>query len=164
MFYSYSSTSLLFNCLLVFTYGVLIWGHTYKTSLHPLIVLQKKAVRIITFSDFLAHTSPLLKELNLLKFIDIVDLHTAVFMFQYSGGNLPCNFNGYFNLVCNTHFYDTRTASKTTFSLPLIRTNHGLLNIRFCGPKIWNTIDKSFKLLSLNCFKKKLKNKKIELY
>ena len=27
---------------LFFTYGVLIWGHTYETSLHPLIVLQKK--------------------------------------------------------------------------------------------------------------------------
>ena len=41
-FYSYSFTCLSFNCLLVFTYHVLIWGHTYKTSLHPLIVLQKK--------------------------------------------------------------------------------------------------------------------------
>ena len=69
-------------------------------------------------------------------------------MFQYSGGNLPCSSDGYFNLVCNTHFYDTRTASKTTFSLPSIRSNHGLLNIRFCGPKIWNTIDELFKLFS----------------
>ena len=85
-------------------------------------------------------------------------------MFRYSRGNLPCNFDGYFNLVCDTHFYDTPTASKTIFSLPLIRTNYGLFNIRFCGPKIWNTIDESFKLLSLNCFKKKFKNKKIGLY
>ena len=147
-----------------FTYGVLIWGNTYKTNLYPLIILQKKAVRIITFSDFLAHTSPLFKELNLLKFIDIVDFHTALFMFRYSRGNLPGNFDGYFHLVCNTHLYGTRAASKTTFSLPLTRTNYGLFNIRFCGPKVWNTIDESFKSLSMNCFKKKFKNQIIGLY
>ena len=147
-----------------FTYGVLIWGNTYKTNLYPLIILQKKAVRIITFSDFLAHTSPLFKELNLLKFIDIVDFHTALFMFRYSRGNLPGNFDGYFNLVCNTHLYGTRAASKTTFSLPLTRTNYGLFNIRFCGPKVWNTIDESFKSLSMTCLKKKFKNQIIGLY
>ena len=126
--------------------------------------IKKKAVRIITFSDFLAHTSPLFKELNLLKFIDIVDFHTALFMFRYSRGNLPGNFDGCFNLVCNTHLYGTRAASKTTFSLPLTRTNYGLFNIRFCGPKVWNTIDESFKSLSMTCLKKKFKNQIIGLY
>ena len=142
-----------------FIYGVLIWGNTYKTNLYPLIILQKKVVRIITFSDFLAYTLPLFKELNLLKFIDIVDFHTALFMFRYSRGNLPGNFDGYFNLVCNTHLYGTRVASKTTFSLPLTRTNYGLFNIRFCGPKVWNTIDESCKSLSMTCLKKNSKIK-----
>ena len=135
--------------------------HTYKSNLHPLTVLRKQAVRLITFSDFLAHTSPLFKQLNLLKFIDIIDLHTALFMLQYSRDSLPCNFDGYFNLVCNTHFHDTRAVSSTTFSLPLVRTNYGLFNIRFCRPKIWKTIDESFKTLSLNCFTQKFKNPKI---
>ena len=40
-------------------YGATIWGNTYETTLHPLIILQKKAVRIITFSQFSDHTSPL---------------------------------------------------------------------------------------------------------
>ena len=115
----------------------------------------------MTFSDFLAHTSPFFKELNLLKFIDIVDFHIALFMFRYNRGNLPGNFDGYFNLVCNTDLYGTCAASKTTFSLPLARTNYGLLNIRFCGPKIWNTIDESFKSLSMTCFKKNSKIKSL---
>ena len=34
------------------TYSLIIWGNTYPTSLQPLITLQKKAVRIITFFDF----------------------------------------------------------------------------------------------------------------
>ena len=41
------------------TYCIIAWGNTYQTSLQPLIVLQKKAIRIITFSSFFEHTSPL---------------------------------------------------------------------------------------------------------
>ena len=38
------------------TYCVIAWGNTYQTSLQPLSVLQKKAIRIITFSSFFEHT------------------------------------------------------------------------------------------------------------
>ena len=143
---------------------MLIWGNTYKTNLRPLIILQKKAVRIITFSDFLAHTSPIFKELNLLKFLDIVDLYTALFMLRYGTGNLPGNFDGYFNPVSNSHSYSTRAASKSTFSLPTIRTNYGMFNIRYRGPKLWNTIDEPLKLLSVNSFKNRYKNQIIGFY
>ena len=146
------------------TYGILIWGNTYKTNLHPLMVLQKKPLRIITFSDFQAHTSLLFKKLNLLKFLDIVDLYTAVFMFQYSKGNLPVNFDVYFNPIFNTYLYSTCVASRSTFSLALIRTNYGLSNIRFCGPKLWNNIDESLKSLTEFSFKKEFKIQLIAFY
>ena len=31
------------------TYCVIAWGNTYQTSLQPLFVLQKEAIKIITF-------------------------------------------------------------------------------------------------------------------
>jgi hypothetical protein len=50
-----------------FIYGVLTLGNTYKTNIEPLLtILQKKALHIITFSSFYAHTSPLFKTYNLL--------------------------------------------------------------------------------------------------
>ena len=45
------------------TYGIIIWGNTYKTTLQPIFILQKRAMRLITFSRFDEHSSPL----NLLK-------------------------------------------------------------------------------------------------
>lgn len=42
-------------------YGLIVWGNTYITALKPAIVLQKKAIRIITFSKFHDHSSPLFK-------------------------------------------------------------------------------------------------------
>ena len=39
-------------------YCVSVWGSTYHTNLHRLILLQKKAVRIISNKSFDAHTDP----------------------------------------------------------------------------------------------------------
>ncbi len=48
--------------------GIHLWGTTYKTCLEKLIVLQKKAVRIIANADFRAHSSllPLFRHLGIL--------------------------------------------------------------------------------------------------
>lgn len=40
------------------TYCIIAWGNTYQTSLQPLFVLQKKAIRIITFFGFLVQYKP----------------------------------------------------------------------------------------------------------
>ena len=46
------------------TYGVIAWGNTYATTLKPVVVLQKKAVRIIPFSNQDAHSSSLFSQLG----------------------------------------------------------------------------------------------------
>ena len=64
------------------TYGILIWGNTYDTTLKPIFILQKKAVRIITFSKLDSYSSPLFKSLGLIKFFDIALFQIAFFMFS----------------------------------------------------------------------------------
>ena len=119
------------------------------------MVLQKKAIRIMTFSDYQAHTSPLFKELNLLKFVDIINLYTAMFTLQYGKGSLPPDFDGFFNLINSEHLHETLLASTFNYSLLLVRTNYGMFNIKFSGPRIWNSLDESFKVLNKYSFKKK---------
>ena len=108
------------------TYGIIVWGNTYSSNLQPLIILQKKAIRIITFSDFRAHTSPIFKQLSLLKLCDVVEHQTALFMYQYNKGILPNLFTYFFTPVRSKHQYQTRLACKSTFSLPTTRTNYGI--------------------------------------
>lgn len=69
-----------------FLYGIVIWGNTYSTTTKPISLLQKRAVRIITFSEFQDHTIPLFIKLKLLKFNDLVYLHTALLMFDFHAG------------------------------------------------------------------------------
>ena len=147
------------------TYSVLTWGNTYISNLQPLIILQKKVVRIITSSDYRAHTSPLFKALKLLKFPDIVKFYTGLFMLQYSMGLLPVGFDNLFMEIKNIHEYNTRLASaKSTYILPLPRTNYGIFNIRFYGAKFWYPVDKSFKSMNIRNFKNKLKKYFISFY
>ena len=70
-------------------YRNIAWGNTYTTRLEPIRRLQQKIVRIITFSKFKEHTSPLFKEL-LISPLDIIkNKAIALFMFKYFNNNLP---------------------------------------------------------------------------
>ena len=52
-------------------YGSLLWGHA-GGALDK--IQKKKAVRTITYSNYIAHSEPLLKELNRLKVKDLFEL------------------------------------------------------------------------------------------
>ena len=79
-------------------------------------------------------------------------------MYDYDSKNLPSSFDSYFLQVSQIHGYNTRLASKNSFSLTKIKTNYGKFNIKFCGTKIWNSINESTKKLSRLKFKEMLRN------
>ena len=146
------------------TYSCMVWGNTYTSNLKPLEVLQKRTIRIITFSRFDAHTSPLFAQLKILKMPHVIVFQTACFMFRFSKGKLPKAFNTFFSTINSSHDYNTRLATRYTFSVPSIRSNYGKFNIRYAGPKVWNNIDESLKPLGLRSFKTLLKLNLLHLY
>ena len=88
-------------------YGIIAWGNTYPTTLQPLYVSQKKVMRIITFSKFDEHSSPIIKSLNIIKLFDLVTLSIAIFMFKFKKKLLPSIFNTLFITVNEVHNYNT---------------------------------------------------------
>ena len=66
------------------------------------MVLQKNAVRIINFSDFKAHSEPLFKKLEILKFKDNIILQNCLFVYDYLKENLPNSFTDTFRRVDET--------------------------------------------------------------
>ena len=89
------------------TYGIIIWGNTYMTTLHPLILLQKKTIRLMTFSNFDEHTEPLFKSNELLKLKDLIFLYNSLFMHDFHGNKLPLSFESFFLPVKLKHGYNT---------------------------------------------------------
>ena len=57
------------------TYSLITWGTAHQTTLLPLIALQKRAVRIITFSEYNCHSSSLFGKLEILKLNDFLYLY-----------------------------------------------------------------------------------------
>ena len=74
-----------------FNYCILSWGSVLKNN-HHLHLLQKKAIRIITNSHFIAHTEPLLTELGLLIITNIFSLAIWKFYFKLMSNQLPAYF------------------------------------------------------------------------
>ena len=72
-----------------FIYGIIIWGNTYESTLKPIFILQKKALRTITFSQYDSPSSPLFKSLQVIKFYDLVTFHIATFMYKFHNQLLP---------------------------------------------------------------------------
>jgi hypothetical protein len=84
-------------------------------------------------------------------------------MHTYHHDKLPPVFHDLFVPVKKIHSYNMRLASKESYSLPKTRTNFGIFNIRYQGPKIWNSLGKDDKL-SISQLKTKLKLWHIETY
>jgi hypothetical protein len=61
-------------------YCCIVWAGASATALHKLEVLQNRAVRLVTRSQFRASASPLFKQLHLLKIQDIRKIQIYLFM------------------------------------------------------------------------------------
>ena len=63
-------------------YGILNWGCAKKTTLEPLKRNLRKAVRVINFANYTAHSEPIFKRLKIFNFDKLYMLETAKMMFQ----------------------------------------------------------------------------------
>ena len=99
------------------TYCNVIWANTYSTRLRSIFMLQKKIVRIITFSNYTEESRPLFKSLKILDIYELNTYLTGIFMYWYYHGNLPAYFINFFVQNESIHSYNTRSATKYTLNL-----------------------------------------------
>ena len=81
-------------------YGLLVWGMSCNRMISPNRMRSpKKAIRVITNSSYLAHTTPLFKEEKLLKVQDISTLRLLKFYYKLCSGLLPPYFNRCYEII-----------------------------------------------------------------
>ena len=139
-----------------FHYGNIVWANTYQSSLDPLIKLQKKIIRIISFAGYKDHTPSIFKKLSILPFGQINEEKTALFMFRYFNKMLPATFDSFFTL--NRDFHSHHTRSSTKIHITYVRTNYNKHSFKYKGSQVWNKLPKTVKTAkSIYIFKKKIK-------
>ena len=144
-----------------FIYCNVTWAANYDTCLDKVVKIQKKLVRIISNSSFNAHTDPIFKDLNFLKFSHINKYMTGIFMFKIINNIMPPIFQNIFTHVFNIHNYSTRQSTK--LYIPRYRITRCKFAIKYHGSILWNEIPPNIQMVqSLSMFKRKLKYYLIE--
>ena len=66
-----------------------VWRSAAKCHVNSLFLLQKKIIRIMTFSPYLAHTAPIFIDLAILPFNNIFIDRISITMFKVEDELLP---------------------------------------------------------------------------
>ena len=135
---------LLYNCL--------SYTGTFNVHLHRIVILQKRAIRIISGASYLAHTEPLFALHKILKFEDICRLSVGLYVFDHREIFLSVD-----------HNYNTRNSSNMQVARSRLTISQNSINVK--GPNIWNSIPNEIQIsLTRESFKYKYKNFLLSFY
>ena len=148
---------MLYNTLIhpYLSYCNIIWGSAKVSSLNSLFLLQKRAVRMCTNSDFKASSGPLFNKLKILKIFDLNKYLTATFLFKFTNNLLPASGKILVELSDVTCNYSLRNAGM--FRINAYKTSYTKNCISVRGLKLWNSLPTAIStLLSIGLLKKSL--------
>ena len=149
------------------TYGLPVWGNTVQAYLDKIDILQKRAIRAITFAEYNAHTAPLFKELNILSLKDQMQYNISSLMWDLDHDLLPESLSPYFIKRSITHGYRTRHAESGKLSINKTNTKrHGQMSFQVQGSLILNNLKdlEFYNSYSKFAFLKKLKDQMVQNY
>ena len=135
-------------------YCLPIFGATYEVHLHPLNVLHKRAVRLISDAPFLAHADPLFYENNILKIYDQNKHSLATYVYKNIDVLLEYQ---------RLHNYSTRNRENLLPPFHRLRTTQQ--SVLFNAINVWNSVPQNIKECTSVCgFKNRYKRYLIEHY
>ena len=131
-------------------YCIEIWG-TSPQSHRPLLLLQKKIVRIMTFSTYYAHTYPLFKDLNIFTIDKLVVHRIGIAIYKINNDLFPSVLNELYKKNNIIHNDNIRTKDMFLVSL-------GTQTFSTVRARIWNALIVKFNVnVPLTRFKVSLK-------
>ena len=109
-----------------------------SVHLNKVVILQKRVVRLMYFSDYTSHSAPLfacsgILPIKMLYFKSVVSL-----LHDIENHCAPPNISQLFTRSEQVHSYSTRFSVAGSFYIKQARTNHQLLSFSRVGAKIWN--------------------------
>ena len=140
----------IYNSLIVpyLTYGICAWGNCASTYRGKILVLQKRALRLIHFSKSKVHAVPFFLKSNCLPLSSLFFRECSCLMYDINRQCAPINILNQFTKTSLIHNYTTRSSSNESFYVKFSRTEKMLDSFTRIGVKIWNSIPPSIKVLN----------------
>ena len=153
-------------------YGLPVWGNADEVHIKNIVILQKKAVRIIvkkncsihddTFERH--HSAPIFKDLGILHIRDVFVIETLKFVYDSLNKINPPQFHEYFKLPTSSR-NNTVAIRNNNLVFPRARTTtYGLKSLKYCGVLIWNGLDVHLRTKSRAHIIDKVKKSILERY
>ena len=118
-----------------------IWAQTQNSNTNRILVLQKRALRIITFSDFNSPSSPLFLRFHLINFIDSVKLLNIIFVYNVLNSSLPHSITNIFDFSFNIRDRHNPRLKQGSLKLPYCSTvSFGNRSIYYQSVLAWNLL------------------------
>ena len=102
-----------------YNYCNIIWGAADKSTIEPLLILQKKSIRIINRAYYLEHTEPLFTSMKILKLSQLYKLNCIMLIYKCIYSERFISFKN--RMFRSSHFHQYNTRNNTDFRLPGIR-------------------------------------------
>jgi len=161
---------MLYNCFVLpyLRYGNIVWGRAASNHITRLFILQKRAIRIISGAEFLAHTNQLFYDHHTLKLQDLNIYLCALFVYKIYHNMFPSAFSSPFRITPTVHPHFTRAISSNTANVPYCRTSLRQKSLAIITPNMFNSHlcrhDDIINTHSFTHFKKVIANKIIGTY
>ena len=164
-----ASMKILYNSLIFphYSYCLEAWGSCQQKHLKRIKSIQKKSVRAICKSHWLAHTEPRMKSLKILKLEDQHQFQCLGLTYGMLKGYSPDIFDLAQTQLANNECHTLRSATNRPEDLrrPPFRTGQTGTSFLAHSPDLWNTLPKNLKdASSCKLFKNGLKLKILSQY
>ena len=136
------------------TYGLAAWGQAAKTHLQKILVLQKRVLRLMYFSEPRAHAVPLFISSKILPLQMLYAEKVSSIMFDVSCMNTPSKICDFFAKDNSKHKHETRFFSSGNDYVQTLRLNLNQDSFSRFGEKLWNAIPNEFRQLSKELLEK----------
>ena len=135
------------------TYGITVWGCSYKKHINKLQVLQNKAIRIISNIPARSTVNPEFRKLGILKVSDLYEFEIVKIMKQYNERTLPEYFDNFFQCPNSIHHYNTRFSQNQSLFVKLNSSRLSRNSLSYIGVKFWNNVPTLYRTLPYHTFK-----------
>ena len=122
-------------------YGCNVWSLTSEGNLDKIEKIQKKVVRILTFSDFNSPTNELFIRLKIVKFRDILKMQHLKLTFEHTKNVTPVELRKLFNICSYEHSasLSLKSVRKKCLEIPKTKTVlFGNKSLRYHCVTLWN--------------------------
>ena len=147
------------------TYGSQIWGQTNDKYMKNIFIIQKNALRIMSFSEFRAPSSSLFSKYKILKINDQITLANCLLVHDFINNKLPKSFENTFKSLKDLNTISTRNSTSGCLYVPGVSsTRYGLNSIVRKSIISWNFFANKFKDTKINNMTRNILTNKIKNY